>query len=98
MNDFTDDELLNMIDLAYDTVFAKFSKKSKNRIIHYKKDSFAQRNICKIMEEQEQRLREMLCFIPLTLPVKMAYWLCDTREEIAELTDNEPINGLFWRS
>jgi len=68
---------------------------SLHYIFHYKKDSFAQRNICKIMEEQEQRLREILCFIPLTLPVKMAYWLCDTREEIAELTDYEPTNGLF---
>ena len=29
---FPDDELLNMIDLAYDTVFTKLSKKEQKRI------------------------------------------------------------------
>ena len=29
----TEEELLNMIDLAYDTVFAKFSKKEQKRIV-----------------------------------------------------------------
>lgn len=32
VDDFSDDELLNMIDLAYDTVFAKLSKKEQKRI------------------------------------------------------------------
>lgn len=32
LDDFPDDELLNMIDLAYDTVFAKLSKKEQKRI------------------------------------------------------------------
>lgn len=30
---FPDDELLNMIDLAYDTVFSKFSKKVQKQIM-----------------------------------------------------------------
>lgn len=29
LNDFPDEELLNMIDMAYDTVFSKFSKKEQ---------------------------------------------------------------------
>lgn len=33
LDDFPDDELLNMIDLAYDTVFSKFSKKEQKRIL-----------------------------------------------------------------
>lgn len=33
LEDFPDDELLNMIDLAYDTVFSKFSKKEQKRIL-----------------------------------------------------------------
>jgi len=32
LDNFPDDELLNMIDLAYDTVFAKLSKKEQKRI------------------------------------------------------------------
>ncbi len=32
LDDFPDDELLNMIDLAYDTVFSKLSKKDRKRI------------------------------------------------------------------
>ena len=33
LNDFPDEELLNMIDLAYDTVFSKFSKKEQIRML-----------------------------------------------------------------
>lgn len=33
LNDFPDDELLNMIDMAYDTVFLKFSKKEQKKIM-----------------------------------------------------------------
>ena len=33
LDDFPDDELLNMIDLAYDTVFSKFSKKEQKKIM-----------------------------------------------------------------
>ena len=33
LNDSPDEELLNMIDLAYDTVFSKFSKKEQKRIL-----------------------------------------------------------------
>lgn len=33
LEDFPDDELLNMIDLAYDTVLSKFSKKEQRKII-----------------------------------------------------------------
>ena len=33
LDDFPEDELLNMIDLAYDTVFAKFSKKVQKQIM-----------------------------------------------------------------
>lgn len=33
LNDFPDDELLNMIDLAYDTVFKSFSKKVQKQIL-----------------------------------------------------------------
>ena len=33
LDDFPDDELLNMIDLAYDTVFSKLSKKEKKAIM-----------------------------------------------------------------
>ena len=33
LNDFPDEELLNMIDLAYDTVFSKFSKKEQKRML-----------------------------------------------------------------
>lgn len=68
---------------------------SVHYIFHYKENSFAQRNICSIMEEQEQRLRKILSVIPVSVPVKMDYWLCDTREELAELTGDEPSNGLF---
>ena len=32
LDDYPDDELLNMIDLAYNTVFAKFSKKEQKKI------------------------------------------------------------------
>lgn len=32
LDDFPENELLNMIDLAYDTVFSKLSKKEKERI------------------------------------------------------------------
>ena len=32
LDDFPDDELLNMIDLAYDTVLSKLSKKDRKRI------------------------------------------------------------------
>lgn len=32
LDDFPDDELLNMIDLAYDTVLSKLSKKDQKRI------------------------------------------------------------------
>lgn len=32
LSDFPDEELLNMIDLAYTTVFAKFSKKEQKKI------------------------------------------------------------------
>lgn len=68
---------------------------SLHYLFHYKKDSFAHKSISKIMEEQEQRIREILRFFPVALPGKFAYWLCDTREEIAELTGYEPTNGLF---
>ena len=33
LEDFPEDELLNMIDLAYDTVFFKFSKKVQKQIL-----------------------------------------------------------------
>ncbi|MDE7444630.1 MAG: MmcQ/YjbR family DNA-binding protein [Lachnospiraceae bacterium] len=33
LDDFSDDELLNMIDLAYDTVFSSFSKKVQKKIM-----------------------------------------------------------------
>ena len=33
LEDFPDDELLNMIDLAYNTVFSKFSKKVQKQIM-----------------------------------------------------------------
>ena len=33
LDDFPDEELLNMIDLAYDAVFSKFSKKEQKRIV-----------------------------------------------------------------
>ena len=33
LNDFPDEELLNMIDLAYDTFFSKFSKKEQKKIL-----------------------------------------------------------------
>lgn len=33
LDDFPDDELLNMIDFAYDTVFSKFSKKVQKQIM-----------------------------------------------------------------
>ena len=33
LDDFPDEELLNMIDLAYDTVFVKFSKKVQKEIL-----------------------------------------------------------------
>lgn len=68
---------------------------SLHYIFHYKNDSFAQKNISKIIEEQEQRLSEILGFFPVALPRKITYWLCDTREEIAGLADYEPSNGLF---
>lgn len=68
---------------------------SLHYLFHYKKDSFAHKSISIIMEEQEQRLREILSFFPVALPGKIAYWLCDTREEIAELAGYEPTNGLF---
>lgn len=32
LDDFPEDELLNMIDLAYDTVFSKLSRKEQKRI------------------------------------------------------------------
>lgn len=32
LDDFPDDELLNMIDLAYDSVFSKLSRKDRKRI------------------------------------------------------------------
>lgn len=32
LDDFPDEELLNMIDLAYDTVFSKFSKKEQKKM------------------------------------------------------------------
>ena len=33
LDDFPDEELLNMINLAYDAVFSKFSKKEQKRIV-----------------------------------------------------------------
>ena len=33
LHDFPDEELLNMIDQAYDTVFSKFSKKEQKRML-----------------------------------------------------------------
>ncbi len=68
---------------------------SLHYVFHYKKDSFAQKNISKIIEEQEQRLNEILSFFPVVLSRKITCWLCETREEIAELADYEPTNGLF---
>lgn len=68
---------------------------STHYIFHYKKDSFAHKNFIKIAEEQEQRILDILSFFPVTLPRKITYWLCDTREEIAELANDEPTNGLF---
>ena len=38
---------------------------SLHYIFHYKKDSFAQNNISKIIEEQEERLNEILSFFRL---------------------------------
>ena len=70
-------------------------KESLHYIVHYKKDSFAHKNIFQIMEEQEQRIYEIFCYFPVILPRKIEYWLCDTREEIAKLADYEPTNGLF---
>ena len=36
LNDFPDEELLNMTDLAYDIVFSKFSKKEQKRMLEDK--------------------------------------------------------------
>ena len=33
LEELSDEELLNMIDLAYDTVFSKFSKKEQKRML-----------------------------------------------------------------
>lgn len=33
MNDFPDEELMNMIDLAYDTVFKSFSKRIQEELL-----------------------------------------------------------------
>ena len=68
---------------------------SLHYLFHYKKSSYAHKYISLIMEEQEQRLNEILGFFPVTLPRKIDYWLCDTREEISILADYEPTNGLF---
>lgn len=68
---------------------------STHYIFHYKKDSYAHKSINKIMEEQEQAILDILSFFPITLPRKISYWLCDTREEIAKLANAEPTNGLF---
>ncbi len=68
---------------------------STHYIFHYKKNSYAHKKIGTVIKEQEQAILDILHFFPVTLPRKISYWLCDTREEIAELANDEPTNGLF---
>lgn len=68
---------------------------SMHYLFHYKNNSYAHKNISKIVEEQEQRFDEIIRYFPAEVRRKTAYWLCDTREEVARLADDVPTNGIF---
>ncbi|MBQ9764829.1 MAG: hypothetical protein IJW18_01370 [Lachnospiraceae bacterium] len=71
------------------------TRQTKHFVFYTMDNSYADANIEKIMQEQESRIEEILCCFPIKIPVKIKYWLCNTREEVGEMTNDAPSNAMF---
>ena len=69
-------------------------KESKHYIFNYHKNSFAEKDIDYICDYQEKCFEHICNVLQTTPPVKIEYFLCETAEEISELLDTIPTNGM----
>jgi len=69
-------------------------KESENYIFNYQIDSYAEKDISKIIELQEKCYEDITNVIKVRLPYKIKYYLCNTPESVGQIYgDNEPCNG-----
>lgn len=67
---------------------------SEHYLFHYGKDTAAERDIKKIVAEQEACFRHICTVLGVTPSFQLIYYLCDSPEEVGRIYgDNEPCNG-----
>lgn len=71
-------------------------KESEHYIFNYKKNSFAELHIDEIIRTQEQCFHEITSLLRIFPDKKINYWLCDSREKVAKLSEYTENNGLTF--
>ncbi|SDY53041.1 hypothetical protein SAMN05660462_00234 [Proteiniborus ethanoligenes] len=70
------------------------TRETKNYIFHYHENSYAEQDIIKIIETQENCYEYICEVLDVKLNKKLNYFLCDSPVEVGKLYgDNEPCNG-----
>ena len=71
------------------------STETEHYIFHYKAGSLAERELDEITTSQESCFMEITATIKIELPVKIQYYLCNTRQEVMQESGFEyEINGI----
>ncbi len=69
-------------------------KEAEHYVFHYRKNSFAEKNIEDVTNLQENCYDYITSVLRVRMKRKIKYFLCDSPEEVGELYgDNEPANG-----
>ncbi len=67
---------------------------SEHYVFNYESDSKAEQDISQIINCQEACFAHICHVLGVSLPFKIQYFLCNTREEVGRFYDGEPCNGL----
>lgn len=70
-------------------------KESEHYVFHYQPDSLAEAEIDEVIQLQENCYLNITKIVPIDQPNKIGYWLCNTREEVGEISGHlQPVNGI----
>lgn len=67
---------------------------SKHYVFHFKKDSYAAQFIDNVIAQQEECFDDISHLLNTVPKTKIHYWLCDSRKEVANLSDYSECNGV----
>ncbi len=67
---------------------------SEHYIFHYNSKTKAEQDISKIVSCQEACITYICNILNVTMPFKLQYFLCETPQEVGDLYNGEPCNGL----